>query len=193
MINDYQEYMKKNEKRPFDNDVKGIDPAGETAENPSCAEENPECAPAELSVAEKLAEINDKYLRLVAEFDNFRKRIAREKLDILLTAGENVISGLLPVVDDFERAQEAMPPDDADNALKAGVKLIYDKLIAYLQSQGLQRIEAKGLALDTDLHEAVGKMPADDKALRGKIIEVVQNGYSLNGKVIRFAKVIVGE
>ncbi|MDR0667096.1 MAG: nucleotide exchange factor GrpE [Prevotellaceae bacterium] len=185
--------MKKNEKHPFDNDAKGIDSAGEAVENPSGTEATPECAPDELSVAEKLAETNDKYLRLVAEFDNFRKRIAREKLDILLTAGENVISGLLPVVDDFERAQEAMPSDDADNALTAGVKLIYDKLIAYLQSQGLQRIDAKGLALDTDLHEAVGKMPATDKALRGKIIEVVQNGYSLNGKVIRFAKVIVGE
>jgi molecular chaperone GrpE len=192
-MNDMQEDMKKDVKQPVEKDVKQPNPTGEAVENVSCADENSENTPEEVSIAEKLAEINDKYLRLVAEFDNFRKRVAREKLDILLTAGENVISGLLPVVDDFERAQEAMQPTDVDNAVKEGVKLIYDKLIAYLQAQGLQRIEAKGLALDTDLHEAVGKMPVNDDGLRGKIIEIVQNGYTLNGKVIRFAKVIVGD
>ncbi|MDR2361825.1 MAG: nucleotide exchange factor GrpE [Prevotellaceae bacterium] len=192
-MNDMQNDMKKDVKQSVEKDVKQPNPTSEAVENASCADENSENTQEEVSIAEKLAEINDKYLRLVAEFDNFRKRMAREKLDILLTAGENVISGLLPVVDDFERAQEAMQPTNADNAVKEGVNLIYDKLIAYLQSQGLQRIEAKGLALDTDLHEAVGKMPVADGGLRGKIVEIIQNGYTLNGKVIRFAKVIVGD
>lgn len=192
-MNDMQNDMKKDVKQSVEKDVKQTNPTSEAVENASCADENSENTQEEVSIAEKLAEINDKYLRLVAEFDNFRKRMAREKLDILLTAGENVISGLLPVVDDFERAQEAMQPTNADNAVKEGVNLIYDKLIAYLQSQGLQRIEAKGLALDTDLHEAVGKMPVADGGLRGKIVEIIQNGYTLNGKVIRFAKVIVGD
>ncbi|MDR1680392.1 MAG: nucleotide exchange factor GrpE [Prevotellaceae bacterium] len=184
--------MKKDVKQPDENDVKIPNPSDEAVENAIGTDENPDPAAEELSATEKLAEINDKYVRLVAEFDNFRKRVAREKLEILLTAGENVISGLLPVVDDFERAQEAMLPVDTDKAIIEGVKLIYDKLIGYLQAQGLQRIEAKGLALDTDLHEAVGQMPAADSALRGRIVEVVQNGYTLNGKVIRFAKVIMG-
>jgi molecular chaperone GrpE len=178
---------------PFDTCLNEPTRPEPVVDEPETSGEEQARSPEEPDMAEKLAEINDKYLRLVAEFDNFRKRTARERLDTLLIAGENVISGLLPVIDDFERAQEAMQLTETDDSVKEGVRLIYEKLVAYLQSKGLQRIDAKGQDLDTDLHEAVGKMPAAGDEGRGKIGEVVQNGYTLNGKVIRYAKVIIGE
>jgi len=171
-----------------------IDNAVENAAEQELLEQNDKTANDEPSLEEKLTAINDKYLRLVAEFDNFRKRTARERLTLLLTANEEVIAGMLPVLDDFERALEAMQANTAHEiSLKEGVQLIYEKLFAYLQGRGLQRIEAKGKELDTDFHEAIGKMPAPDKASKGKAIEVIQNGYTLNDKVIRFAKVMIGE
>jgi molecular chaperone GrpE len=149
----------------------------------------PETAAEEWSVEEKLADANDKYLRLVAEFDNFRKRIARERLELLLTAGGEVIGGLLPVLDDMERALCVMQCD----AEREGVKLIYDKLYGILQGKGLQRMEVLGAELDTDRHEAVAKTPAPTPEQKGKVIDEVQAGYMLNGKIIRYAKVVMGE
>ena len=148
------------------------------------------------SLAEVLQEdydaLNDKYLRLVAEFDNYRKRTSRERLELVKTAGEDVMQGLLPVLDDFTMAKETMAEAKDIQALSQGVDLIYRKLYQYLHSRGLQPIEALGLPLDTDLHEAVAQCPTDNPEQKGSIVEVLQPGFTLNGKVIRYAKVVVG-
>ena len=143
----------------------------------------------------KLAESNDKYIRLVAEFDNYRRRVAKEKLDLISTAGEDVIKGLLPVLDDCERALQvlnASTDSEAAKAAKEGTELIYNKLMNYLKSKGLAPIEAVGKELDTDFHEAVAQFPVQEAEKKNKIFDVTQQGYTLNGKVIRFAKVVVG-
>ena len=143
----------------------------------------------------KLAEANDKYIRLAAEFDNYRRRVAKEKLDLISTAGEDVIKGLLPVLDDCERALqvlESSTESEAAKAAKEGTELIYNKLMGYLKSKGLAPIEAVGKELDTDFHEAVAQFPVQEAEKKNKIFDVTQQGYTLNGKVIRFAKVVVG-
>ena len=149
----------------------------------------------EEQLTEKLAEANDKYIRLAAEFDNYRRRVAKEKLDLISTAGEDVIKGLLPVLDDCERALqvlESSTDSEAAKAAKEGTELIYNKLMGYLKSKGLAPIEAVGKELDTDFHEAVAQFPVQEAEKKNKIFDVTQQGYTLNGKVIRFAKVVVG-
>lgn len=142
---------------------------------------------------EKIALLNDKYLRLAAEFDNYRRRTAKERLDLVMTAAEETIKGLLPVLDDCERAIDVLKGTEGDHkAAIEGTELIYNKLYSYLESKGLKKMEVKGKELDTDFHEAVAQFPAPDKKHRNKIIDVAQHGYTLNGKVIRFAKVVVG-
>lgn len=141
---------------------------------------------------EKLAAANDKYLRLSAEFDNYRKRTLKEKYDLIKTAGEDIIIDLLPIIDDFDRAMQAIADNDADNqAFKEGIVLIYEKMLRTLKGKGLTEIECKDQPFDTELHEAVSKFPMPDK--KGIVIDVAQKGYKLNDKVIRYAKVIVGE
>lgn len=150
---------------------------------------------AEEQLTAKLAETNDKYIRLAAEFDNYRRRVAKEKLDLISTAGEDVIKGLLPVLDDCERALQvlnASTDSEAAKAAKEGTELIYNKLMGYLKSKGLAPIEAVGKELDTDFHEAVAQFPVQETDKKNKIFDVTQQGYTLNGKVIRFAKVVVG-
>lgn len=148
------------------------------------------------SVSDKMAgeaaEWRDKYMRLSAEFDNYRKRTLREKMELVSSAGEDVMKSLLPVLDDFERALKAMSDTGDMDSMKEGVLLIYHKLKEALRAKGLTDIESLGRVLDTDLHEAVAKVPGA-KADRGKIIDVVQKGYKLGDKVIRYAKVVVGE
>ena len=149
----------------------------------------------EEQLTEKLAETNDKYVRLMAEFDNYRRRVAKEKLDLISTAGEDVIKGLLPVLDDCERALQvlnASTDTEAAKAAKEGTELIYNKLMAYLKSKGLAPIEAVGKELDTDFHEAVAQFPVQEADKKNKVFDVTQQGYTLNGKVIRYAKVVVG-
>jgi molecular chaperone GrpE len=145
------------------------------------------------SFEEKLAEANDKYLRLSAEFDNYRKRTAREKLEILRNGGEDIIKGLLPILDDFDRCIQSLETATDISAIKEGVLLIQSKLLGFLKLQGLSEIEAANKELDTNLHDAVTKFPVSDESKKGKIIDIAQKGYMLNNKVIRFAKVIVGE
>lgn len=140
----------------------------------------------------KIAKDRDDYIRLMAEFDNYRRRTAQEKLDIVNMASTETIKGLLPVLDDCERALEVLRQSNDSEAAKEGTELIYHKLLAYLQSKGLAIIEAKGQAFDTDVHEAVAQFPVQDEEQKGKVFDVVQTGYTLNGKVIRFAKVVVG-
>ena len=145
------------------------------------------------AISADLAASNDKYLRLSAEFDNFRKRTLKEKMDLMKTASENVMVNFLPVIDDVERAMGAIEISDNLETTKEGISLIYSKFKDFTRQNGVVEMEAKGLVLDTDQHEAITKMPAPTDDMKGKIIEVVQKGYLLNDKVIRFAKVVIGE
>lgn len=141
---------------------------------------------------DKLAEVNDKYVRLAAEFDNYRRRTAKERLELINTAGEDIIKGFLPILDDCERALQVLGDAEVNKAAKEGTELIYNKLFNYLKSKGVERIEALGESLDTDFHEAVAQFPVQDEDKKNKIYDIVQHGYKLHGKVIRFAKVVVG-
>ena len=143
-------------------------------------------------MTEKLAKEKDDYIRLMAEFDNFRRRTSQEKLELVSMASTDTIKGLLPVLDDCERALNVLKESNDSEAAKEGTELIYHKLMAYLQSKGLAVIEALGNEFDTDLHEAVAQFPVQEEDKKGKVFDVVQTGYTLNGKVIRFAKVVVG-
>ena len=144
-------------------------------------------------MGQKLMEMNDKYLRLSAEFDNYRKRTLKERVELTKTAGEQVLTGILPVVDNFERALASMEKAKDVVALKEGVDLIYANFKDFLMRNGVKVIETKEKPLDTDFHEAIAVIPAPDKSLKGKILDCVQTGYTLNDKVIRHAKVVVGE
>lgn len=140
----------------------------------------------------KTAKDKDDYIRLMAEFDNYRRRTSQERLELVSMASTDTIKGLLPVLDDCERALAVLKDSDDSNAAKEGTELIYSKLMGYLKSKGLAVIEAKDQTFDTDLHEAVAQFPVQEEEQKGKVFDVVQTGYTLNGKVIRFAKVVVG-
>ena len=142
--------------------------------------------------AEK-AEIHDKYIRLYSEFDNYRRRTQKEKLDIIKNASEKIIVGLLPVLDDMERALkfEAAGQDGPSDSEKEGISLIYQKMMNFLKQQGLEEIHAVGEPFDVDLHEAVTTMPAPSEEEKGKVLDEIQKGYRLNEKVIRFSKVVI--
>ncbi|CAA9228433.1 MAG: Heat shock protein GrpE [uncultured Adhaeribacter sp.] len=140
----------------------------------------------------EISELKDKYLRLYSEFDNYKRRTSKERLDLLKTANQEMVVALLPVLDDFERARQSMATAQDVEAVKAGVDLIYNKLAAIMQQKGLKPMEAVGQPFDADLHEAITQIPAPDEAQKGKVIDQVEKGYYLNDKVIRFAKVIIG-
>jgi molecular chaperone GrpE len=140
----------------------------------------------------KTAKDKDDYVRLMAEFDNYRRRTSQEKLELVSMASTETIKGLLPVLDDCERAMKVLMESNDSDAAKEGTELIYNKLMSYLKSKGLAVIEAAGQTFDTDLHEAVAQFPVPEEDKKGKVFDVVQTGYTLNGKVIRFAKVVVG-
>ena len=142
---------------------------------------------------EEIEEQKDKYLRLSAEFDNYRKRTMKEKAELILNGGEKSLSSILPVVDDLERAIKTMETATDVNAVKEGVELIYNKFMAVLAQNGVKVIETKDQPLDTDYHEAMAVIPAPSEAQKGKILDCVQTGYTLNDKVLRHAKVVVGE
>lgn len=141
----------------------------------------------------KLTEMQDRYLRLSAEFDNYRKRTLREKIELAQTGGESVIRNLLPIIDDFDRAMISMRATDDCRAVKAGLELIYVKVNEFLRQNGVKEIEAVNEPFNSDIHDAVTGMAVDDDAMKGMIIEVTQKGYTLNEKVIRHPKVVVGE
>ncbi len=139
----------------------------------------------------KVDELNDKYLRLFSEFDNFRKRTLKEKAELIATASEGVIHSLLPVVDDFERAIKAAEDHDDLPALKEGMQLIYNKLTKMLQQKGVLPIVSIGEVFNTDFHEAITNLPVQDEDQKGKVLDEVEKGYTINGKVMRFSKVVV--
>ena len=142
---------------------------------------------------EKIATLEDKYLRQVAEFDNYRKRTIKEKAELIKNGGERAIESILPVLDDFERALANMAKDENAAEIMTGVELIYNKFTGILKQNGLQKIETEGADFNTDFHEAIAIIPAPNDALKGKVLDCVQAGYTLNDKVIRHAKVAVGE
>ena len=144
-------------------------------------------------LTEDLEKSNKEYLFLMAEFDNFRKRTVREKADIIRNAGEKVLGELLPIIDDFERAIKANEQADDIDAIKQGVTLIYNKLIKYLEHNQVKAIESTGNDFDTELHEAVTTFPAPSEEMKGKVIDTVLTGYTINDKVLRHAKVVVGQ
>lgn len=142
-------------------------------------------------LTDKLAKEKDDYIRLMAEFETFRRRSAEDRLSLTASAAADTVKGMLPVLDACERAME-MLASSADGAAIEGTNLIYNKLMDYLKTKGLDKIEAKGEKFDTDLHEAVTQIPAPAEDLKGKVVDVIQTGYTFNGKVLRYAKVVVG-
>lgn len=171
----------------------------EPAQEEAQSEDTPELTGEELlqkqldEANEKVASLEDKYLRQVAEFDNYRKRTIKEKAELIKNGGERAIESILPVLDDFERAIQNMSKDENSAEMLTGVELIYNKFIGILKQNGLQKIETEGKDFDTDYHEAIAMIPAPDESLKGKVLDCVQTGYTLNDKVIRHAKVAVGE
>lgn len=177
-------------------------------ENSHTAEETPQDEPVEEQIqltpeeqlTKELEEANstiedqkDKYLRLSAEFDNYRKRTMKEKAELILNGSEKSISSILPVIDDFERAIKTMETATDVKAVKEGVELIYSKFMSILSQNGVKVIDTKDCTLDTDFHEAIAVIPSPTEEQKGKILDCVQTGYTLNDKVIRHAKVVVGE
>ena len=140
----------------------------------------------------KIDELNDKYLRLYSEYDNFRKRTAKEKIELMQAAGEDVFKSILPVIDDFERAIKSNAETNDVNAVNDGVNLIYNKLKSTLTQKGLAEMKSVGEVFDADIHEAITNIPAPSEEMKGKVIDELEKGYSLNGKIIRFAKVVIG-
>lgn len=147
----------------------------------------------EPTVEDKLCEIQEKYIRLAAEFENYKKRTLRERMELIKSANEDVLLGLLPVMDDFERALQSMEESKDADSIKAGVDLIYNKFKEFMKQKGVKEIDAKEKDFDTDLHDALSKIPAPDKKLKGKVVDVIEKGYYLNDKVMRYAKVVIGD
>lgn len=191
---------------------KNVSEKEETAENAACQndeeatnlqqeQENAaeECNEADIVTEEldilkkKYDELNDSHLRLMAEFDNYRKRTLREKADLIKSGGEAALKNLLPVVDDFERALQNIRTSGEVEAVKEGVELIYSKFVAYLSRQGVKAIEAIGQPFDTEMFEAVATIPAPEPEQKGKVLDCIQTGYMLNDRVLRHAKVVVGD
>jgi len=141
----------------------------------------------------KFNEMNDKYLRLYSEFENFRKRNAKERIDLIATAGGGVIKNLLPVIDDFDRAIKANDESEDKKALKEGFTLIRQKMMNILSNEGLEVMDSVNTVFNTDLHEAITQIPAPSEDMKGKVVDVVEKGYYLNEKVLRFAKVVIGQ
>jgi molecular chaperone GrpE len=141
----------------------------------------------------QISELKDKYLRLFAEFDNYKKRTARERLDIIRTATEELMLALLPVLDDFDRAKKLSDDENTEEKFSDGVNLVYQKLYSTLMQRGLIPMDSENQDFDSELHEAISKVKAPSKKLTGKIIDYIEKGYYLNDKIIRHAKVVIGE
>jgi molecular chaperone GrpE len=198
-----KEKIQPQEEEVTKNEEAMVDETAQTEENVS-GENTQEEAQAELSAEEQLAtmlakaqqmveEQKDKYLRLSAEFDNYRKRTLKEKAELIKNGGEKTLTAILPVLDDFERALKNMEASEETKAMKEGVELIFSKFQKILGQEGLQKIETEGQPFDTDFHEAIALIPAPSEDLKGKILDCVQTGYMLNEKVIRHAKVAVAQ
>lgn len=169
------------------------DQAETAEESDQVEEETEEEQKEEPTMEDILAELQNKYLRLSAEFDNYRKRTLKEKMDLQVSAREEILINILPLVDDFERGMDSVDSATDINAVKQGIKLIYTKFAGFLTQQGVKEIDAAGKKFDTDLHEAITKIPVESKKKKGKVVDVVEKGYTLKEKVIRYSKVVIGE
>jgi molecular chaperone GrpE len=187
---------KKKEKDNMKIDVEEFDPEAVSdvdAENEELKAECEEKADDLTLVKKAYEELNDKHLRLQAEFDNYRKRTLREKMELTKSAGESILVNILPVIDDFERAQQMLHDASDLESVRKGFDLIYSKFVSFLKQNGVIPIETNEKEFDTDLHEAITKIPAPNKELKGKVVDCIQKGYMLNDKVIRYSKVVIGE
>ncbi|MCF6365620.1 MAG: nucleotide exchange factor GrpE [Bacteroidales bacterium] len=142
---------------------------------------------------EKYNLLNDKYLRLSAEYDNYRKRTLKERMELMKNAGEDILINFLPVMDNIERAKNSIDDAKEINAIKEGIDLIYKSIYDFLTNKGISEINAKGETFDTDLHEAITKIPTPEEDMKGKVVDVIEKGYKMKDKVLRYAKVVVGE
>ena len=186
------------EETPKEQEKQNVEQAEENT-NAETAETQPETQPKEESIEDKLAaaetkitELQDKYLRQVAEFDNYRKRTIKEKAELILNGAEKTVTAILPVLDDLERALKNMDKMEDLAAVKKGVDLIYQKFVKVLGDQGVKKIDTENADFNTDLHEAIAQVPAPSDEMKGKVIDCVKSGYTLNEKVIRHAQVAVG-
>ena len=185
----------KNEEVTTDEAVQNEEVNAEEAAQEEAAELTPEEQLANMlaEAQQMVSEERDKYLRLSAEFDNYRKRTLKEKAELIKNGGEKTLTAILPVLDDFERALKNMEASEETKAMKEGVELIFNKFNKILSQEGLQKIETEGREFDVDFHEAIALIPAPSEDLKGKILDCVQTGYMLNDKVIRHAKVAVAQ
>lgn len=179
--------------KPEDLAHEGVTDKDNLTEETSETEEAKESEQKIEKLQEKYDDLNDSYLRLNAEFDNFRKRTIKEKAEIIKSGGERVLYNIITLVDDFERALTALHESQDKDAMLEGMDLIYSKFISFLKQNGVEEIEAIGLPFDSDTFEAVTTIPAQDESQKGVIIDCIQKGYKLNDKIIRFPKVVVGE
>ena len=186
----HEELVPENEGIEYQENAENENPEPEV----TTGDAEPESKPvAEGELTKKLTEMQDKYLRLSAEFDNYRKRTLREKMELAKSGGETVILNLLPVVDDFDRAMKSMRETESCAAIKQGLELISTKISDFLKQNGIREIHVLHDPFNSDLHEAVSGITVEDEKMKGKIVEVIRKGYTLNEKVIRFPKVVVGE
>ena len=186
----------KNNKGKVKESNKKVEDSGQTEESSSSAQNDSQeegDAKSEVSAEEKYSELNNRFLRLYAEFENFRKRTNKERLDLITNANADLLKELIPVIDDFERAIANNKDSQDVVAIKEGFSLIYSKYKGILESKGLKPMDAVGKVFDSEIHEAIANLPTDDKKLKGKVIEAVEKGYLLNEQVLRYAKVVVGQ
>jgi molecular chaperone GrpE len=187
-----KEKKMENEELPKNEETVVTDKEAQTTTGEVSVEETKAEEKKEPTLEEKYNEVNDRLLRLFAEFDNYRKRTLKERIDLIKTSSEDMIISLLPVIDDLERAIKSHEEDTGENSMLEGVKLIHGKLMNILKLKGVEVIKTENEVFNTDFHEAIANVPAESEEMKGKIFDVVENGYLLNGKVIRFARVVVG-
>lgn len=190
--------VKNTQKETENSDIQGNQESDSPSDSESSEDvkedDNPEvCEEESEKLRSELDEYKDKYLRLMAEFDNYRKRVLKEKSELILNGGEKVISSILPVLDDIERAEESMTTIEDSKSFQEGVSLIFEKLKTILEKNGLKKMDTVGEQFNVDFHEAIAMVPGQPDELRGKVIDSVQTGYLLNDKVLRHAKVAVAE
>ena len=173
--------------------IEEVEAEEETAEEPVAEQQTSNKEKSREVLEKELGEMKDKYLRIFAEFDNYRKRTTKEKIDIIKLASKDTLNALLPAIDDFTRAINLDADADADNKIPEGVVHVYNKLMKGLEQQGVRPMESTGADFDAELHEALTKIPAPTPELKGKVIDTIEQGYYLNDKIIRYAKVVVGE
>ncbi len=192
--NNQKAHQPENEPKIHDIAPEIVDNLEEVADDPQTEPNEVETLTMQLEATQEALEKEKKeYLFLMAEFDNYRKRVTKEKAEIIKNGAEKVLAGLLPIVDDFERGLKATSNSDSADSVREGMELIYNKLIKFLESNGVKAMESTGKDFDAELHEAIASIPAPSEDLKGKVIDTTQTGYTINDKVLRHAKVAVGE